>query len=126
MILFTFLDMSFMPLETYEELKKKEVKVANILSFHFARIICCIHRKLSFKQKFKNPWTINVSEYLSRDCFYEFFRAVRDYKIAYGRKCEITNYKTGDTKEYVITFTHLGCFRFHLCQTKKVEAKHKI
>ena len=31
MILFTFLDMSFMPLETYEELKKKEVKVANIL-----------------------------------------------------------------------------------------------
>ena len=82
-----FLDMSF-ALEN-EILKKKKVKVTEILSFHFTRILFCIHRRLSFKQKLKNPWLINVSEYLCRDLYYNFFRAVRDYKIAYGRTCEI-------------------------------------
>ena len=81
------LDMSF-ALEN-EILKKKEVKVAGNFIIPFHTYIILHTQKMSFKQKLKNPWLINVSEYLCRDLFYNFFRAVRDYKIAYGRTCEI-------------------------------------
>ena len=116
--------MNFAALETYEVLERKEVKIVGVLEFHMKRLTSSIHRKLSFKQKFVDPWVINISEYISKEVYYEFFRAVRDYKISYGRTCEIVRSKKNEPKEYVITFVHYGCLRFHL--SKVIDANVDI
>ena len=104
----------FAPLETYEVLRNKDVKIASILQFHFKRILASLYRKISFHQKYRNPWVIEVTEYISSEVYYQFFRAVRDYKISYGVVAKVTKDSKGFSKEYILEFNHLGAFRFHL------------
>ena len=103
-------------LETYDELKKKKLDAFTILQFHFNRIITGINRKLTFKHKLHNPWIIEIIEFVAPNAFYEFFRAVRDYKIQSGFTAVTVKNKKKTPKEYILTFTHKGVFKFHIEQ----------
>lgn len=105
--------MSFQPLESYEELKKSKIKVSPVLEWHLFRVINSIHRKIIFRQKFRNPWCVEVVEFIHKDIYYQFFRAVRDYHITYGRTETLVCDKSGHPKEYNLKFTHFGAFSFH-------------
>ena len=112
--------MSFKPLETYQVLEKKEVKVEPIVKWTLKRIVFSISRRITFKQKFKNPWTVEVSEFIHESVFYEIFRAIRDYKISYGREIEVVRDKKNSIKEYIIKFNHFGALAFHLKQLTNI------
>ena len=107
-------------LETYDELKKKKIDVFMILKFHFDRIVTGINRKLTFKHKLYNPWTIEIIEFIAPNVFYEFYRAVRDYKIQSGFTAVTVKNKKKIPTEYILTFTHKGVFNFHIQQIKDV------
>ena len=55
--------------ESYDHLDKQQVNVTEILYWHYKRIIESINRRLSFRQKYKNPWTIEVTEAINREVF---------------------------------------------------------
>ena len=103
---------------SYEKLKRKEHSVQEILHFHISHLLECVHRRLSFRQKFKNPWLIEATERLNCKIFYEWFKAIEDYSIAFGRETEIRRDKSRlrNVKEYKVVFTHLGTFKFHISQ----------
>lgn len=103
-----------MQMQSYDELRKSEVKVSPVLEWHLKRVLNSIHRKITFKQKFKNPWCVEVVEYLYKDIFYQFFRAVRDYRTSFGRNVDIVREKSGTPKEYILKFSHFGALVFHL------------
>ena len=101
-------------LETYEVLRKQDVKVSSLVVFHLNRMLTGIKRKIIFRQKFKDPWTAEVIEFIEKQVFYQYFRALRDYHISFGRTTETVRDKKGNPVSYIITFTHFGCLRFHL------------
>ena len=48
----------------YKSLEEKNIKVLEVLQYHFNRIIIGLHRKISFKQTFTKPFQIEIVEYL--------------------------------------------------------------
>ena len=97
---------------SYVLLRSKEVYF-NILKFHLGNIFKGIFRRLSFKQKFRNPWKIEVTESIYWAVFYEWFKAVEDHSTAFGRETEVKRDRKNKVVKYIITFHHLGTFRFH-------------
>lgn len=108
-------------LETYEVLKEKKLNVVVTLQYHLKRILDSIRRKISFHQKFRNPWVIEVTEYIAPPIYYELFRAVRDYKISAGFVAETVKDSKNCTKEYLLEFNHLQVFKHHLQEVLEEE-----
>ena len=71
--------------KSYDNLEKQQIDVSHILHWPFKRIIESISRRISFHQKYKNPWNVEVTEAINREVFIKFFQAIRDYKVEYGR-----------------------------------------
>ena len=63
-------------MESYQILGTKQVGVKALLEWHTTSIVKSVNRKISFKQKFKNPWNIEVQESIYREVFMELFKAV--------------------------------------------------
>ena len=63
---------------SHEKLKKKEHSVQEILKFHISHLLECVYRRLSFRQKFKNPWLIEATERVNCKIFFEWFKAIED------------------------------------------------
>ena len=63
-------------------------------------------------------WLIDATERLSSKIVYEWFKAVEDYSITFGRETEIKRDKSRlrNEKEYKVVFTYLGTFKFHISQ----------
>ena len=108
--------MEFKPYEPYNELKSKKIEIIELLNYHFSEIAISINRKITEKEKFRNPWQISLERTIHQSLYIQFYKAVRDYKIVYGRKINHKRYSSGDLKEIIITFEHFGCFIFHLSQ----------
>ena len=105
-----------MSLDSYKELKKYKVNISTLLEWHFSTIICSVSRKLTLKQKFRNPWEISICSLIHRDIFFQAYRAIRDFHIEYGRTVQVTKDKKGDIKLIRIIFTHFGALKYHLHQ----------
>ena len=73
-----------------------------------------IYRKLSFRPKYRDPWAVVVSEPISREIFYEWFKAINDHLPDFGRTIAIVRNKLGKAVSYRIKFTHIGTFKFHV------------
>ena len=62
----------------------KTIPVVNILNFVLNRSLKSIYRKLSFRQKYRNPWTIVLSEPIAREFFYELFTSINNHLPDFG------------------------------------------
>ena len=104
----------------YQKLSSKQIEVSRILKFHFERIVRSVNRKIVFRQSFTRPWTVEVSEPVSLEIFYEWFKAVSDFSN-FGRTVSIIRNKKREPKEYRISFTHFGTFKFHINEAAKLD-----
>jgi len=66
---------------SYERYKTKEVAVAEIAQWRFAEILKTVKRRITFKEKFNNPWTITVTEQIHRSIFVAVYQAIRDHVV---------------------------------------------
>ena len=82
------------------------------------------YRKLSFKQRFKNPWVIEFSKPLPRQVFYQWFRAIQNHSTEFRRSLHIKHTRAGNTISYKISFSHLGTFKCHIGEI--IEQKENI
>ena len=99
---------------SYSTLRSTNLPAIEILQFYIQQVLDSIYRKLSFKQRFKNPWVIEVLELLPRQVFYQWFRAVQNHSTEFERSLHIKWDSAGDTIGYKISFTHLGTFKYHI------------
>ena len=99
---------------SYEVLDGKEIKVKEILDFHARKIIESVHHRITFKETFKNPWCSQAAQNIHFGVFYEWFKAIEDFHIHFGRTTEIKRNKKKKPIEYTINFTHFGCLKFHI------------
>lgn len=100
--------------ESYDRLEKREINVFIIVKWHFKRIVETIGRRLSFHQKFKNPWTIDISEPIQVEVFKKAFQAVRDHSPSEGFTYTVKRDREGHGLHYHLNFTWTGTLRFHL------------
>ena len=87
------------------------------MNWHFRTIIESIGRQISFRQSYKNPWSVEVSERIQRDIFIKVFQAIRDFTVEYGRTFFVKRDAKGVGQIYTITFSHLGAwsaYHFHM------------
>ena len=103
-------------MSSYFHLGKKTTPVVNILNFVLNWSLKSIYSKLSFRQKYRDPWTFVVSEPIAIEIFYEWFKATNDHIPDFGRTVEIVRNKSGKTVNDRIKFTHIGTFKFHVGQ----------
>ena len=99
--------------ESYGSLEEKKIDIKSILSFHVLKILESLNRRITFKEKFKNPWTVEVGEHIHFSVFYEWFKAISDYKIEFGRTINIKRNSKNKPSNYTIVLNHFGCFKFH-------------
>ena len=104
-------------------LDEREVAVKEILDFHTCKIIESVNRRITFKETFKNPWCSQAAENIHFGVFYEWFKAIEDFHIHFGRTTEIKRNKKRKPTEYTINFTHFGCLKFHI---EKIIGKDKL
>ena len=110
---------------SYVELKKYKVDTAELLKWHFESVLESIFRRLTTKEKFKDPWEIKVKLSVHSKVFIEFYKAVRDHCTDFGRTTAVIRDKKGNIKLYEVNFHHLQSFIRHLNlifdDTKRVE-----
>ena len=93
-----------------------------VLKFHFDTILLSINRKIRAKQSLKNLYKIIVKDKIHPEIFIEAHKAIRDFRIVYGREIIVKKDKQNVLKEITITFTHFGALRFHLCKISNINA----
>ena len=101
-------------MSSYLHLAKKTTPVVNILNFVLNRCLKVIYRKLSFRQKYRDPWTIVEPEPIATEIFYDWLKAINDHLPDFGRTVETVRNKSGKAVSYRIKFTHIGTFKFHV------------
>ena len=77
------------------------------------KILERLNRRITFKEKYKNPWIVEVGEHIHLSVFYEWFKAISDYKTEFGRTINIKRNSKNKPSNYTIVFNHVGCFKFH-------------
>ncbi len=100
--------------ESYDRLEKKEISVHVLVQWHFKRIVETIGRRLTFHQKYKNPWTIELVEPIQCDIFRKAFQAVRDHSPSVGLTYTVKRDRQGNGLNYRLNFTWTGTLRYHL------------
>ena len=94
----------------YNLLERRQISLSALWAWHLERIIGAMRRKISFREKIKDPWKIKVEEFIHRDVFVQWYRVLRDFRTEHGRTLDKTE------KQYTISFHHLGTFMYHLKQ----------
>jgi len=107
--------------ESYDKLKSEKIDAELLLEWHFSYIVRSVSRKITFRQKFKNPWTVEVTESIQSEVFIKAFQAIRDYKIDFGRSIDVKRNRLGAGIRYTIKFDHFGALKFHLSKLSKLE-----
>ena len=79
---------------SYDKLKDKERKNIEILEFRVSNLIRGAFRRLTFRQKYRNPWCIEVTEMFHYKIFFEWFKAIEDNCVSFGRTTEIHRDRT--------------------------------
>ena len=108
--------LEIMEFDSYESLSEKKIEVLPLVSFHFLEVLRCIKRRIVAKQTVRNPWMVRIRTKIPATVFFEWYRAVRDFRAAYGRDIRVVKDKKRKDilKEITITFYHIGPLKFHL------------
>ena len=101
-------------IDFYEWMQRERGSYGELVNFYFANVVKQIYRKLTFKEKFKNPWKIISKIVVPFPVFNCGYRAIRDFVPSIGKTTKITNDCKGRPKEYILTFTLNGPFKMHM------------
>ena len=118
--------MNIREINSYEEFKEQKVQLYAIIKFHLEILLGSLNRKITFRQKFKNPWSASSSLFVQRDVFFYCYRAIRDHNISFGRTIENIKDKKGFVKSFTIKFVHLGTLKYHLSKVVNKKNLNKI
>ena len=56
--------------DSYDALEEKKIDIKGILSFHVLKILKNLNRCITFKEKFTNPWIIEIGEHIHFSAFF--------------------------------------------------------
>ena len=73
-----------------------------------------INRRLTFHQKYKCSWTIEIIDAINREILIKGFQTVRDHIQAYDVTYSAKRDRRGNGTHYTLTLTRLGTLKFHL------------
>ena len=118
-------DFNPQPFDSYKKFRELEFNAKEILEFHFQRISSSIYRKLLFKQKYHNPWTIEVVEFVNPTICKEFFRAIHDFHLKAGVTSQVVRDRRGKPKDYVVNFSMVEIFLHHYHRISPVKRSLK-
>ena len=101
-------------LDSYKSLRDRKLNLGELVEFHIKSIIESVYRKITLKQKYKNPWSVEISGVIYSDIFIQIYRAIKDYSTAYGRNITTIRDKKGALVSIKIEFIHIGALKLHL------------
>jgi len=110
-------------METYTVLEEKNINIIKLVHWHFGIILQSVKRKISNKQTYRDPFFISTTSIIHSDIFYQVFRAIRDYQTTFGTQTQVLRDSKKKVKQYCITFTHFGAFKFYL---KKLSGEEDV
>ena len=59
-------------LDSYKSLRDRKLNLGELVEFHIKSIIESVYRKITLKQKYKNPWSVEISGVIYSDIFIAF------------------------------------------------------
>ena len=114
---------------SYTKLEEKNICVKELLNWHFNKILTDIHRRISSRERIRNPWTIEIKSIINWSLFYKFFVALDTFETAFGREINIDKNKQGRIKNICIIFNHYLSFVRHfglICDKEKPFIQSKL
>ena len=92
---------------SYDHVRQKQTDVGPVVEWHMTRIISSIHRKLTTRQTFRNPYKFLILEPVCLSIFLNLFAAVKAYKSDTATPAiEITTTTDKPGRRATITNTH--------------------
>ena len=67
----------FQPLQPYKILKEHQSSTSELITWHFTNIVESIHRKLTLRQNFRDPFTVKITIIIFRNLFYQAYRSLQ-------------------------------------------------
>lgn len=107
--------------EPYKILKEHQLSSFTIVQWHFESILKSIKRRITIRQSFRNPFTIEFTEIIYKEVYYQAYRVIRDYPTQFGTETKTVKNKSGIVKSYEIKFTAIQALRFHLKQLSNID-----
>ena len=96
---------------SYERFASKECNVSVITEWTFQQILTTVKRRLTFREKYSNPWTVVLVETIHSS----IFQAVRDHIVHHNITLNVQrNRSSGEGEKFSMVFKHLGELVFHL------------
>ena len=106
--------MSQLKYDSHEVLTEKKIHILPILKFHFEHFLKSVVRKISRKQTLRRPGFLEVSIFIEKSAFIEWFYAIRDFHVKTFRYLNVTRNNDKSMKVVSISFHHLVPLSFHV------------
>ena len=100
-------------MNVYNVLDTQKIDVRPLVNYEFKIILQKIKRRLTLKQRLKNPWQISIKHLIQKDIYYQWFRAVRDHITHFDRNISTIKDRRNITTKLIIEFTDLRSLIFH-------------
>ena len=105
---------------SYEKFFSKECNVSDIAEWKFLEFLKIIKRRLTFRQKFTNPWSIILTESIHRSIFVPVYQAIRDHIVHRAISMKVERNRIGEGEKFHIEFKHVEELIFHLSKICKI------
>lgn len=108
-------------MDTYKYLEKHQSETNKIIYWHFKLVLTSLRRKITLRQKYRDPYTITVTTLIHPDIYYQAFRAVRDFETKIGFTAITERTGKGKAKLHIVKFDRLGVFKYHLQKLSNIK-----
>lgn len=101
-------------LDVYAVLEKRQTSTSQLIHTYIHKMLDDVSRKIIFKEKYHDPWIASCFIFMPFTVFLEFFKVIRDYVPNFGKSTKKILDAKANTKEIIISFTHMGTFLYHM------------
>ena len=108
-------------IDTYKYLEKHQSETKKLIHWHFKLVLTSLRRKITLRQKYRDPYTITVSTLVHPEVYYQAFRAVRDFDAKIGFTATTERTAKGKAKLHILKFDRLGVFKYHFKKLSDVK-----
>jgi hypothetical protein len=99
---------------SYSALEAAKTHIKPILVFHLHDILKSIKRRITTRLSLRDQRKITYTCTIHLNIFHEFFRAVRDFRTAFGAMVQRVTDKKNILKTLVIEFSNIYSFKLHI------------
>ena len=105
------------PYDPYGGLRKRKYDATEHIAWHLTGLLKVANRRMTKREKFRDPWTVSVSRTMRYDTFRDLYKVFREFRGKAAVRVVEVPYKTANNKEFIsmqVSVNHMTRLRMIL------------